>query len=233
MRKAVPILLFMLIFIMCFVLCAVGLNAQSNLRHRQNIRDFYVSSHFVKLNLTSALAKNINVLYELGFANRLSFEVGGSYMIPTKFPNPYLNKEINIELDNKALKTLETSDYSGYSGIAGLNIYLDRSAGFDNEGWYMGIFGKYMRYNMAVKTEDLDRRTRNNRAAINVWMPGFHAGYKHVWDSGIFTDFYVGVGQGIGHVNYTIEARNEGLIAPFNRPLPRVGLRLGYKFGGY
>ncbi len=217
--------------LLAFFIFTVTLHAQYNLRHSQNIRDFYVQSHFVKLNLTAGIGRHVNVLYEMGFANRFSLEIGGAYMIPSKLMNTYLNKEILLDMNGKELMPLQTSNFSGFTGIAGINFFLERSAGFDNEGWFIGVFGKYMRYQFNLATRDKDDQTiRLNKATTNIWLPGFQTGYKFVFNSGIFTEIFIGVGQGLGSVNYTIQDYNTPKIVPFSRPLPRGGLRWGYKF---
>ena len=219
------------IFLLAFFVFTISLNAQYNLRHSQNIRDFYVQSHFVKLNLTAGIGRNVNVMYEMGFANRFSLELGGAYMIPSRLTNKYLNNEIKIDLNGKDLMPIQTSNFSGFSGMAGINFFLDRSAGFDNEGWFIGIFGKYMQYQFNLATrDDGDETIRLNKGTTHIWLPGFQTGYKYVFNSGLFTEIFLGVGQGLGYVEYAIENYNKPKYVTFNRPLPRGGLRLGYKF---
>jgi Protein of unknown function (DUF3575) len=216
---------------LALILFSIHLKAQYSLRHSQDIRDFYVQSHFVKLNLTAGIGRNINALYEIGFANRFSLELGGAYMIPSKLLNKYLNNEIKLDLDGKELTPLQTSNFSGFSGMVGINFFLDRSAGFDNEGWFVGIFGKYMQYQFNVATiDESDKTTRLNKATTHIWLPGFQTGYKYVFNSGLFTEIFLGVGQGLGYVAYKIENVEKPKNVSFNRPLPRGGLRLGYKF---
>jgi Protein of unknown function (DUF3575) len=220
-----------LIILLAIIISTGTINAQYNLRHTQNIRDFYVQSHFVKLNLTAGIGRHVNVMYEMGFANRFSLELGGAVMIPSKMMNKYLNPEINLDIDGINLMPLQTSNFSGFSGMAGINFFLDRSAGFDNEGWFVGIFGKYMQYNFNLATRDSDgEKIRLNKATTHIWLPGFQTGYKYVFNSGLFTEIFLGVGQGMGNVTYDIENYNKDKVVPFNRPLPRGGLRLGYKF---
>jgi hypothetical protein len=220
-----------LLFLLAIILLSINLRAQYNLRHSQNIRDFYVQGHFVKLNLTAGIGRNINALYEIGFANRFSLEIGGSFMIPSKLMNKYLNNEIKLEIDGKELTPLQTSNFSGFSGMAGINFFLDRSSGFDNEGWFIGVFGKYMQYQFNIATVDkTDETIRVNKATTHIWLPGFQTGYKYVFNSGLFTELFLGVGQGLGYVEYNIENVAKPKYVNFNRPLPRGGLRLGYKF---
>ena len=219
------------IILLAFIISTGVLNAQYNLRHTQNIRDFYVQSHFVKLNLTAGIGRHVNFMYEMGFANRFSLELGGAVMIPSKMMNKYLNPEINLDIDGINLMPMQTSNFSGFSGMAGINFFLNRSAGFDNEGWFVGIFGKYMQYDFNLATRDGGGETiRLNDAQTHIWLPGFQTGYKYVFNSGLFTEIFLGVGQGMGNVTYDIENYNTDKVVPFNRPLPRGGLRLGYKF---
>ena len=219
------------LLLLAFMAISVSMRAQYNLRHSQDIRDFYVQSHFVKLNVTAGIGRHINVLYEMGFANRFSLELGGAYMFPSRLVNTYLNKEIQIDLDGKELVPFRTSHFSGFSGIAGVNFFLTQSAGFDNEGWFIGVFGKYMRYEYNLTTLDkADQTVRLNKATTHIWLPGFQTGYKYVFNSGVFTEIFIGIGQGLGTIDYTIQDYKKPKVVPFSRPLPRGGLRLGYKF---
>ena len=187
--------------VLLFIAFTFTINAQYALRHSQDIRDFYVENHFVKLNLTAGLAKHINASYELGFANRFSLEFGASYLIPTRFPNKHLNNEINIDLNNKPLKILQTSNFKGLSASFAINFYLSGNDGYDNAGWYIGLFGKNMRYNFNFASLDEDSNLGFNKGKLNLWMPGFHTGYKFLFSNGLFTEICLGVGEAIGQAS--------------------------------